>query len=125
MSQLPDPRIDAYIATLPAWQQEYARKVRELMHTADPEVQETIKRTNRPYFVLNGNICSLVGTKDHLNVFIYDPIALDPMGIINQGQGNATARALQIHQYDQLNELALLELWLKAASQSPGCVLGA
>jgi hypothetical protein len=29
----------------------------------------TIKRTDRPYFVLHGNICALLATKDHVNVF--------------------------------------------------------
>jgi hypothetical protein len=106
-----DPRIDDYIHTLPGWQQEMCRQVRDLVHVADPEVIETIKRTNRPYFTLNGNICALLGAKDHLTIFIYDPIAPDPEGIINQGQGNLTARAIQVHQNEPLNQLALLNLF--------------
>jgi hypothetical protein len=31
-----------------------------------------------------------------VNIFIYDPIAPDPHGIINQGQGNQTARSIQV-----------------------------
>ena len=106
-----DPRVDAYIATLPDWQQAICRRVRELVHAADPEVAETIKRANRPYFTLNGNICALLGTKDHVNVFIYDPIAPDPEGAINQGQGNLTARAIQLYQDDTINEHALVNLF--------------
>jgi hypothetical protein len=105
-----DPQVDVYIATLPDWQQAICRRVRELAHEADPEVTETIKRSDRPYFVLNGNICALFGTKDHVNVFVYDPFAPDPEGIINQGQGNLTARAIQVYQGDSLNERALLNL---------------
>jgi len=108
-----DPRIDAYIASLVPWQQEFARRVRALVHQADPEVEETIKRTRQPYFVLKGNICALLGAKDHLNVFIYDPIAPDPQHIINQGHGNLTARAIQLYQTDTINQPALLAL-LKA-----------
>src|SRR2546423_11403478 len=107
----PDPRLDDYIQTLPGWQQELCRQVRELVHAADPEVTETIKRTNRPYFTLNGNICALLGAKDHLNIFIYDLIAPDPEGIINQGQGNLTARAIQVRQGETINERALLNLF--------------
>ncbi len=81
------------------------------MHAADPAVTETIKRTNQPYFTLNGNICALLGARDHVNVFIYDPIAPDPEGIINQGQGNLTARSIQIRQGDTMNEHALLNLF--------------
>ena len=40
-----DPRVDAYIDALPDWQQAICRGVRELVHAADPEVEETIKRT--------------------------------------------------------------------------------
>lgn len=105
-----DSRVDDYIAALPEWQQAVARRVRELVHAADPDVEETIKRTTRPYFTLQGNICALLGARDHLNVFIYDPIAPDPAGIINQGHGNATARAIQIRRGDTLDEQALLTL---------------
>ena len=106
-----DSRIDEYIHTLPDWQQEICHQVRGLVHAADPDVTETIKRTKQPYFTLNGNICALLGTKDHLNIFIYDPIAPDPDGIINQGQGNQTARAIQVRRGETINENALLNLF--------------
>jgi hypothetical protein len=106
-----DSRIDDYIDALPSWQQEVCRKVRDLVHAADPAVTETIKRTTRPYFVLDGNICALLAAKDHVTVFIYDPIAPDPEGIINQGQGNATARAIQVRRDDPINERAMLALF--------------
>ena len=106
-----NPRVDAYLATLPPWQRELAETVRRLVHQADPGVEETIKRRTQPYFVLEGNICALLGAKDHLNVFIYDPIAPDPTGLINQGHGNATARGIQIRRGDQLDEAALVELF--------------
>ena len=55
-----DLRVDAYIDALPGWQQAICREVRELVHAADPEVTETIKRTRQPYFVLQGNVCALL-----------------------------------------------------------------
>ncbi|HEU5242074.1 MAG TPA: DUF1801 domain-containing protein [Ornithinibacter sp.] len=103
--------MDAYIASLPPWQREVAETVRRLVHQADPEVEEVIKRRTQPYFVLQGNVCALLGAKDHLNVFVYDPIAPDPHGLINQGQGNATARGIQIRRGDELDESALVELF--------------
>ena len=51
---------------------------------------ETIKRTVQPYFVLDGNIAALLAAKDHVNVFLYDPIAPDPEGIITAGHDNET-----------------------------------
>ena len=65
-----DPRVDAYIEPLPAWQRLICERVRELAHEADPQVSEVIKRSVQPYFVLNGNIAALLATRDHVNVFI-------------------------------------------------------
>ena len=98
MTYAADPRIDAYIQGLPDWQAAICREVRELVHAADPEVVETIKRGDRPYFVLEGNICALLATKDHVNVFLYDGgIVPDPQGIITGGHDNATARTVAVY----------------------------
>lgn len=105
-----DTRIDDYISTLPAWMQDICNRIRKLIHIAEPEILETIKRTNQPYFMLNGNVCALLGTKDHVNIFIYDPIAADPENIINQGHDNLTARAIQIYQGEIINERAFINL---------------
>ncbi|HEX8939480.1 MAG TPA: hypothetical protein VF763_04895, partial [Candidatus Limnocylindrales bacterium] len=63
-----DPRVDAYIERLPDWQQGICRRLRALVHEADPAIEETIKRTDRPYFVLAGNVCALLAAKDHVNL---------------------------------------------------------
>ena len=105
-----NPRVDAYVAPLPAWQQAVCRRVRQLIHEADPNIEEVIKFTNRPYFVLDGNVCALLAAKDHVNVFIYDPIAPDPEHIINQGEGNIAARSIQIYEGGELDERAFVQL---------------
>jgi hypothetical protein len=105
-----DPRVDAYIEALPDWQQDICRRVRALVHAADPEVTETIKRTDRPYFVLQGNICALLATKDHVNVFLYDPLVPDPEGIITSGHDNTTGQTVAVYQGDTINEKALLAM---------------
>jgi hypothetical protein len=103
-----DPRVDAYIDALPGWQQAICRQVRDLVHGADPDVVETIKRTDRPYFVLDGNICALLATKDHVNVFLYDgAIVPDPEGIITGGHDNKTARTVAIYEGETINATAL------------------
>jgi hypothetical protein len=81
------------------------------VHAADDGVEETIKRSVRPYFVLDGNICALLAAKDHVNVFIYDPTVPDPNGVINQGHNNATAKAVQIREGDHINDDAMLTLF--------------
>jgi hypothetical protein len=85
--------------------------VRALVHAADPDVEETIKRTNRPYFVLHGNICALLAAKDHVNVFLYDPIAPDPEGIVTSGHENRTARTAAIRKGESINARALTTIF--------------
>jgi hypothetical protein len=108
MSYTTDPRVDAYIDELPGWQQAICHRVRDLVHAADQEVTETIKRTDRPYFVLEGNICALQATRDHVNVFLYDGgIVPDPEGIITGGHDNTTARTVAVRQGEAINAPAL------------------
>jgi hypothetical protein len=108
MSYAKDPRVDDYIDRLPEWQQAVCRRVRDLVHAADPEVEETIKRSVQPYFVLAGNICALLATKDHVNVFLYDGgIVPDPEGIITGGHENKTGRTVAIYEGEAINEPAL------------------
>ncbi|MEA2548460.1 MAG: hypothetical protein QOE42_1058 [Chloroflexota bacterium] len=112
MSYEKDPRVDAYIDALPAWQQAICRRVRDLVHEADPAVEETIKRSVQPYFVLEGNICALLAAKDHVNVFVYDgAIVPDPEGIITAGHDNETARTVGFKQGEAINEPALLAMF--------------
>jgi hypothetical protein len=112
MAYMKDPRVDAYIGALPAWQQAICREVRDLVHAADPEVTETIKRTDRPYFELRGNICALLAAKDHVNVFLYDgAIVPDPEGIITAGHDNKTARTVAVRQNEAINTRAMLEMF--------------
>ncbi len=107
-----DPRIDAYIDALPDWQQAICREVRDLVHAADPEVVETIKRTVQPYFVLEGNIAALLAAKDHVNVFLYDGgLAPDPEGIITGGHGNQTGRTIAIRRDEPINAPALTAIF--------------
>jgi hypothetical protein len=106
------PGVDDYIDALPDWQQAVCRQVRELVHAADPEVEETIKRRVQPYFVLQGNICALLATKDHVNVFLYDGgIVPDPEGIITGGHENKTARTVAIYRDETVNAPALQRMF--------------
>jgi hypothetical protein len=103
-----DPRVDAYIEALPDWQQAICQEVRDIVHAADPEVTETIKRTRQPYFVLHGNVCALLAAKGHVNVFLYDGgIVPDPEGIITGGHDNKTARTVAIRRDEAINRDAL------------------
>ena len=102
-----DPRVDAYLETLPDWQRAVCQRIRDLVHAADPELIETIKRTKLPFFVLQGNVCALLAARDHVNVFLYDGgIVPDPDGIITGGHDNQTARIIAIREGEAINARA-------------------
>lgn len=97
------PGVDAYLAALPDWQRALCEDLRDLVHAADPAIEETVKRRVQPYFVLAGNVCALLAAKDHVNLFLYDgAIVPDPAGIITGGHDNATARTICFHEGDAI-----------------------
>jgi hypothetical protein len=108
MAYAADPRVDAYLEALPDWQQDICTKLRDLVHAADPEIEETIKRTVQPYFVLDGNVCALLAAKDHVNLFLYDgAIVPDPDQIITSGHENKTARCISFQRDSTIPRRAL------------------
>ena len=110
MTYAKDPGVDAYLDSLRSWQRDLCQRLRDIVHAADPELQETIKRRVQPYFVLEGNVCALLATKDHVNLFVYDgAIVDDPHGLVTAGHDNSTARTIAFWEGDPVNESALLE----------------
>ncbi len=120
-----DPRVDAYIARLPQWQQEICTELRDLINRVDPAMTETIKRSVQPYFVLNGNVCALLAAKDHINLFLYDGgIVPDPAGIITAGHSNKTARTISYRHGERINARPLAAM-LKQISPTTAQAAGA
>lgn len=58
MASRAHPGVDAYLERLPPWQQDICGELRGIIWEADPDIEETIKRSVQPYFVLSGNICA-------------------------------------------------------------------
>jgi hypothetical protein len=74
-------------------------------------VEETIKRTDRPYFVLKGNVCAIQAARDHINLFLYDgAIVPDPEGLITGGNDNKTARTISFREGEPIKTAALTEM---------------
>lgn len=127
-----DPRVDAYIAALPAWQATTFQELRDLIDAADPGIEETIKRTVQPYFVLNGNVAAFLAARDHVTVFLYDPLVDDPDGIITAGHANQTGRQISIREGETIQPGAFRAIirqiadhnraggWRKLRGSTPG-----
>jgi uncharacterized protein YdeI (YjbR/CyaY-like superfamily) len=59
-----DPRVDAYIATAADFAQPILTDVREAVHAACPNVEETMK-WRFPHFVYKGMLCGVAAFKQH------------------------------------------------------------
>ena len=59
-----DPRIDAYIAGSAAFARPILTHLREVVHTACPETQETLK-WSAPHFMYKGMLCGMQAFKAH------------------------------------------------------------
>lgn len=59
-----DPRIDAYIAASPEFARPILTHLREVVHAACPEVEETLK-WSAPHFLYKGMMCHMAAFKAH------------------------------------------------------------
>ena len=59
-----DPRIDAYIAKSAEFAQPILKHLRKIVHTACPDVQETLK-WGMPHFDYKGMLCGMAAFKQH------------------------------------------------------------
>lgn len=77
-----DKRVDAYIAKSEPFAQPVLEHLRELVHRACPDIEETIK-WSFPHFLYNGIVCSMAGFKHHCSFgFWKAAIMNDPKGIL-------------------------------------------
>ncbi|CUI02788.1 YdeI/OmpD-associated family protein [Massilia antarctica] len=60
----PDPRIDEYIANSAAFAQPILIHLRQVIHAACPDVEETIK-WGMPFFLYHGMLCHIASFKAH------------------------------------------------------------
>jgi uncharacterized protein YdeI (YjbR/CyaY-like superfamily) len=65
-----DKRVDAYITKSAEFAQPILRTIRETVHEACPEVEETIK-WSMPFFMYKGILCNMASFKQHCAIHIW------------------------------------------------------
>ncbi len=79
-----DPRIDEYIYKSASFAQPILKHLRELVHKACPNVEETMK-WSFPHFDYKGSFCSMASFKNHCAFgFWKESIMKDNAGFLNQ-----------------------------------------
>jgi len=84
-----DPRVDAYIAKSADFAQPILRKLRTLVHRADPGIEETVK-WGMPSFSHDGIVCNMAAFKQHCAFgFWKSKLILDAQGRrVDEAMGN-------------------------------------
>ena len=111
MADSPSELIDARIAELDDWRGETLARVRAIVKSADPEVEETWKWRGVPVWEHSGIICTGETYKKAVKLTFAKGASLDdPSGLFNSSLDGNVRRAIDIHEGDPIDEPALTDL---------------
>ncbi len=103
--------IDAKIDQLGDWRGKTLAKVRDLIHQADPEIVEEVKWMGTPVWSHGGIICTGETYKSVVKLtFAKGALVPDPAGLFNSSLDGNVRRAIDIHEGEKINEVALKRL---------------
>ena len=103
--------IDERIQELGDWRGKMLAKVRAIIHAADPEIAEEVKWRGTPVFSRGGIVCTGETYKDHVKLTFAKGAALpDPARLFNSSLEGNVRRAIDIHEGDKVDAVALKEL---------------
>jgi hypothetical protein len=103
--------IDERIKDLTDWRGKTFARVRELIHAADPEIVEEVKWRGVPIFSHAGIVCTGETYKAAVKLTFAKGAALkDPAKLFNSSLEGNIRRAIDIHENEKINELALKAL---------------
>lgn len=103
--------IDEKIRTLGDWRGEMLAKVRGIILAADSGIVEELKWRGTPVWSRGGILCTGETYKNVVKMTFAKGAALpDPAGLFNSSLDGNVRRAIDIHEGDVVNELALQEL---------------
>ena len=107
----PSKLIDARIEELDDWRGELLRRIRALIHEADPDVVEEWKWRGVPVWSHDGLICTGETYKSVVKMTFAKGASLkDPSGLFNSSLEGNTRRAIDFHEGDKVNEKAFKTL---------------
>lgn len=108
--------IDERIMELGDWRGKTLAKVREIIHAADPEIEEERKwvratSPGTPVFSHGGIVCTGETYKNVVKITFAKGAALkDPSGLFNSSLDGNVRRAIDIHEGDKVDWAALKDL---------------
>ena len=103
-------RITRQIAGLADWRGQLLARLRALVHEAAPDLTEEWK-WETAVWSQKGNVVAVGVFKDHVKLNFFKGASLDdPRGLFNAGLEAKATRAIDIHEGDEIDASALIEL---------------
>ncbi|MES2616852.1 MAG: YdeI/OmpD-associated family protein [Bacteroidota bacterium] len=108
-------QISEYIESMPEWSRDICKKLRTIIHKADPQMNEDWKWG--PNFNHNGMVCGIGAFKKHVSfVFFQGAQMKDAKKILQLGGANAHNRMMHIFNVKDIKEKVLMD-YIKEAVQ--------
>ena len=99
------------IQELGDWRGETLAHVRQLIHAADPDIQEEWKWMGTPVWSHDGIVCTGESYKQVVKLTFARGAAIkDPKKLFNSSLEGNTRRAIDIHEGEKINETAFKQL---------------
>jgi hypothetical protein len=112
----PSENIDKQITNTPGWKGEMLKKLRKLIHEANPEIIEEWK-WDVPVFTKNGMVCAISAFKDHVKINFFKGSQLkDPHKLINAGLESKKNKAIDFAENDKVDEGKIKDLIKEAVN---------
>lgn len=104
-----DPKVDAYIAKSPDFARPILAQIRDMVHAACPDVEESIK-WGAPHFSYNGMLCGMGAFKEHCRLHFWRGEAI-------VGDADEVEKFHRIESVESLPSRAALTRCVKRAMQ--------
>src|SRR5271169_7188139 len=99
------------IQELDDWRGEFLARVRQLIHDADPDIQEEWKWRGTPVWSHDGGICTGESYKQVVKLTFYKGASLkDPSKLFNSSLDGNVRRAIDIHEGEEIDANAFKAL---------------
>jgi hypothetical protein len=110
-------KITELIQELGDWRGETLAHVRQLIHEADPDIQEEWKWRGTPVWSHDGGVCTGESYKQVVKLTFFRGASIeDPKKLFNSSLEGNTRRAIDLREGEKINEAAFKQLLLAAVA---------
>jgi len=109
--------ISKRIHELGDWRGDTLARIRQLIHDADPEIEEEWKWRGTPVWAHDGGVCTGESYKEVVKLTFFRGASIaDPKKLFNSSLEGNTRRAIDLREGEKLDEAAFKQLILAAVA---------